>query len=151
MRRVSGALLLVGLLAAQQSQPAFETASVKLANPGPPFGGYRHQITPGGITMLRVSLGYCIRTAWSLRYSYELAGPGWLDPPTDVLVDITARTGAPAGEDEVKLMLRTLLIERFRLVAHRETRDLPTYSLVSIRKEPALHPEIGRASCRERV
>jgi hypothetical protein len=105
---VCAALALAALVHGQEPRPAFDAASVKLAVGGPAPGGYRHQITPGGIIMLHVSLGYCIRTAWSLRYSYELIGPGWLDPPTDVLVDITARTTEPTTEDRVKLMLGAL-------------------------------------------
>jgi uncharacterized protein (TIGR03435 family) len=141
-------LLLLATLAcarlaiSQDVRPAFDVASVKLATRSA-SGGYRHQITPGGITMLHVSLGYCIRTAWSLRYSYELIGPGWLDPPTDVLVDIAARTAEPATEDQVKQMLQTLLMERFKLVSHAETRQLPSYSLVTIGKNPALRRSEG--------
>jgi uncharacterized protein (TIGR03435 family) len=138
-RVACAALAFAAVVQGQEPRPAFDAASVKLAA-GNPSGGYRHQITPGGITMLHVSLGYCIRIAWSLRYSYELIGPGWLDPPTDVLVDITARTAEPAAPEQVKLMLQRLLMERFKLAAHSETRQLPSYSLVVIRKDPALHP-----------
>jgi hypothetical protein len=144
-RLISAAMAFAALVQGQEPRPAFDTASVKLAVGGPASGGYRHQITPGGITMLHVSLGYCIRIAWSLRYSYELIGPGWLDPPTDVLVDITARTAEPTTEDRVKLMLQTLLTERFHLVAQTETRQLPSYSLVSIRKDQALRPSDGNS------
>src|SRR5215471_2696646 len=123
MKLVLTAFVLSALAPAQ----TFETASVKLMDPGPPYGGYRHQITPGGITMHKVSLGYCIRIAWGLKYAYDLAGPGWLDPPTDILVDITAKTSAPATPDEILLMLRNLLIDRFGLKAHTEARELRTY------------------------
>jgi uncharacterized protein (TIGR03435 family) len=146
MRTGVRSLILASLLAvarAQEPRLVFETASVKLADPGPPYGGYRHQITPGGIVMRKVSLGYCLRTAWGLKYAYDLAGPGWLDPPTDVLVDLTAKTAAPATPEEVLLMLRNLLIDRFHLTAHMETRDLRTYSLVKIRTEPALKRSEG--------
>jgi uncharacterized protein (TIGR03435 family) len=133
------------LLYAQQARPAFETASVKLADPGPPYGGYRHQITPGGFTARKVSLGYCIRIAWGLKYAYDLAGPGWLDPPTDVLVDITAKTASPATDAQILQMLQSLLMERFKLATHFEDRQLAAYSLVSIRKDAALRPADGNA------
>jgi len=142
---VCAALVFAALVRAQDPQPVFDAASVKLAVGDPVPGGYRHQITPGGITMLHVSLGYCIRIAWSLRYSYELIGPGWLDPPTGVLVDITARTAEPTTEDRIKRMLQTLLMERFKLAAHREARPLPSYSLVLIQKDPALRPSDGKS------
>lgn len=124
------------LLHAQQ----FDVASVRRTAPGPPYGGYRHQLTPTGITLHRVSLGYCIRVAWGLKYAYDLVGPGWLDPPTDILVDITAKTAEPATEAQVLKMLQSLLAQRFKLAAHLENRQLATYSLVLIRKNPALRP-----------
>ena len=135
MRRIAVVLVVAAIAGAQ---PAFDTASVKLADPGPPYGPYRYQITPGGITMHKVSLGYCIRIAWGLKTAYDLAGPGWLDPPTEVRVNIDARTAAPATESEIFLMLRSLLEERFALQAHTEARELKTYSLVQIRRDPAL-------------
>lgn len=88
--------------------------------------------------MLHVSMGYCIRLAYGVQRSYELVGPGWIDPPTDVLVDIVAKTGSPAAEDQVRLMLQTLLADRFRLAVHREKRDIPAYALVLVRSERAL-------------
>jgi uncharacterized protein (TIGR03435 family) len=43
-------------------------------------------------------------------------------------------------------MLRTLLADRFGLRTHRETRDLPIYSLVMARKDGALGPQLVRSS-----
>jgi len=42
-------------------------------------------------------------------------------------------------------MLRTLLAERFKLVVHTETRELPTYSLILARKDRALGPQLHHA------
>ena len=117
----------------------FDVASVKVAPPASPHG-YRHQITPGGLTMLGVSMGYCIRLAYGLSWQrpYELSGPIWLDPPTDVLVDVIARTESPASEDQIKSMLQTLLIERFKLEVHQEKRSLPAYELIVASNGPLL-------------
>jgi len=122
----------------QEARPAFDAASVTPWKGAPPSTGYRHQINPGGLTMLHVSLGYCIRLAWDVKTGYELIGPGWINPPTEVLIDITARTGRPATEDEIRLMLQTLLIERFKLAIHREKRELPVYELLKVRDDRAL-------------
>jgi uncharacterized protein (TIGR03435 family) len=123
----------------QALPPRFDAASVRIAHPAKPHG-YQHQINPGGLTMLGVSMGYCIRFGYGLNWqrSYELAGPIWLDPPTDVLVDVVAKTESPASEDQIKSMLQTLLIERFKLAVHREKRSLPAYELVVASNGPVL-------------
>jgi uncharacterized protein (TIGR03435 family) len=44
--------------------------------------------------------------------------------------DITAKPGRPSAEEQLRLMLRTLLTERFKLVAHRQPKTLSGYALV---------------------
>jgi len=47
-------------------------------------------------------------------------------------------------------MLRALLVERFKLVVHTESRDMPIYALVPARRDgtlgPALHPSTSDCS-----
>lgn len=43
-------------------------------------------------------------------------------------------------------MLRTLLADRFGLKTHRETREMPIYSLVVARKEGVLGPQLVRST-----
>jgi uncharacterized protein (TIGR03435 family) len=44
--------------------------------------------------------------------------------------DIEAETEHTASQEELLLMLQNLLVDRFRLVMRRETRELPAYALV---------------------
>jgi uncharacterized protein (TIGR03435 family) len=44
--------------------------------------------------------------------------------------EIAAKIPAGASEGQVSLMLQSLLTERFRLVAHRESKVLPRYAMV---------------------
>lgn len=76
-------------------------------------------------------MGYCIRLAYGLTYlrEYELVGPRWLDPPTDFTFDIEGKCDNPVTPEQIKLMLQTLLANRFRLAVHRETRNIPVYVL----------------------
>jgi len=117
----------------------FDTAAVKAVDLSRP-GGYRHTMNAGGVSMSGVSLGYVIRLAYGipLQRWYELAGPEWLNPPTGVLVEIVAKTDTPASEDRIKLMLQTLLRERFRMESHREMREVPAWDLVMSGKKDGL-------------
>jgi uncharacterized protein (TIGR03435 family) len=83
-------------------------------------------------------MGHLLRYAWDIRTAYELVGPAWLDPPTEQEFDVIAKVNQPVAEEQIRIMLRTLLAERFHLQAHHETRDLPAYLLVAVK--PTLRP-----------
>jgi uncharacterized protein (TIGR03435 family) len=54
--------------------------------------------------------------------------PGWV---TSDRFDIQAKTDKKdATKDEVRLMMRALLAERFKLVVHDETQQVPVFALV---------------------
>jgi uncharacterized protein (TIGR03435 family) len=58
---------------------------------------------------------------------YQLpGGPGWLDSDR---FELEAVTETRADENQMRRMLQTLLAERFKLVIHRETREMPVYFL----------------------
>ena len=60
--------------------------------------------------------------------------------------DIVATTDPGASQEQVFQMLRALLADRFKLVAHPETRDLPIYALVMARTDGALGPRLRRSN-----
>ncbi len=107
---------------AQQS--AFEVASIKVSD-----GGIKMPMTmsvnPGGITFTNVTTMDCIAAAFGMK-DYQVSGPDWLKSDRYV---IAARTSAPANDDQLKAMLRTLLADRFKLTVHRETKDLAVYAI----------------------
>lgn len=45
--------------------------------------------------------------------------------------DILAKLPAGATADQVPEMLQTLLLDRFKMTVHRETRELPVYALIA--------------------
>jgi uncharacterized protein (TIGR03435 family) len=65
----------------------------------------------------------------------QVNGPGWLG--TDRF-DITARAAAPATEAEFRLMLQTLLTERFGVQFHRQTKEQSVYTLSIGKNGPKL-------------
>jgi uncharacterized protein (TIGR03435 family) len=73
-----------------------------------------------------MSLKELIASAYKMR-TYEINGADWL---TTDRFDIEARLPDGATKDDVPAMLQALLVERFKLAAHREMQDQPVLALV---------------------
>jgi uncharacterized protein (TIGR03435 family) len=130
---VAGIALLMSL--AGFGQPgglpqAFEVASVKVSQIGRAGGeGSRRERvdhTPGSLTMRNVSMKSAIGWAYTVK-SYQVSGPAWLETER---YDINGKAAGEVGEDQLRLMLQTLLTDRFKLTFHREEKVLPVYALV---------------------
>ena len=109
-----------------QAQPAhFDAASIK---PGRGEGRAGNlQFTPGRIVGTNVSARQLLMEAYRLK-SYQLSGgPAWLD---SARFDIEGKAESPATENELRPMLKSLLADRFQLVAHPDSREMPVYALV---------------------
>ena len=120
------ALLFIALgIASAQTQPAFEVASVKPANP-----------TDGAISRRNYgefmgNLHFLISAAYGVDDYRITGGPKWLD------ADKFSVNYKPVGP-QAALMLRTLLADRFKLAVHMETKELPIYSLVVAKTGPKM-------------
>jgi uncharacterized protein (TIGR03435 family) len=127
---LGGSLFLHFGVAAAQSNArlAFDVASVK---PTPPEGGgsYQYQFAPGGRLIIRhFRLRDLILVAWHVRDFEVEGGPEWIDKQT-MTYDIDAEAAGNPTNDQMRLMLRSLLADRFRLVAHIESKVKPHYAL----------------------
>jgi uncharacterized protein (TIGR03435 family) len=120
----------------------FEVASLK---PSPPDAAPNRQadIKNGRVYLPGISLQNLIAVAWDLNGPEFIAGaPKWLnDDKYDILAkapegvaigDMTpSRNAIPINIDALVPMLRTLIIERFQLVAHMEDRPMDAYILTA--------------------
>ena len=64
--------------------------------------------------------------------------------------DIQARAAGNPSKDQMRLMMRSLLADRFKLAIHNETREVPALALVLLKPEktgPQLQPHTGDAPC----
>ena len=138
--------IFIGILNAPQargqSQPekhlAFEVASVKLNTSGA-FHSARWQYLPGGGLSARGIPAYIIiAEAYNVPFqSVRLSGgPDWTRSE-GYDIEATAEKGSiPAGlsgearKEKTRLMLQTLLADRFKLKMRRETKEMPVYFLV---------------------
>jgi uncharacterized protein (TIGR03435 family) len=123
--------------------PTFEVASIKLSQTpaGRGLASLREDINtdPARLTMGNVSLSTAIRWAYKLGV-YEISGPDWI---STARFDITAKAASPVAEDQLRLMLQSLLKERFKLEAHRQVKDLSAYVIVVGKNGTKLHPVEG--------
>jgi uncharacterized protein (TIGR03435 family) len=129
-------------LRAQQQQPAsplaFEVASIR-AHKGM-YTVVGVSISGPRVTVQAYGLLGLIMDAYHLNASYQISGgPSWMDSDSDRF-DIVANApgeGTPTGND-VRLMLQTLLTDRFQLKVHREMKERPVYALVVAKNGPKL-------------
>jgi uncharacterized protein (TIGR03435 family) len=129
---ISVLILSTYAISAQTAAPAFEVASVKASQGGRggrgfPGHGFGNQIAaePGSLTMRNVSMRAAIHWAFDVP-EFQVSGPSWL---ASERYDIAAKASGAASEDQLRLMLRTLLADRFHLVTHTELKTVPYYLL----------------------
>ena len=126
-----------GALAAKQPGPAFDVSSVKRNTSGCGEGSIGPR--PSGYTMTNIPLRLLIVRAYELRSFQVAGGSSWIDGEC---YDLDARAPEGTPPREVYPMLRTLLAERFKLVAHIEKREQPVYALVTARADGRLGPRL---------
>ncbi len=84
-----------------------------------------------------------IALAYGVEDDHVLSGPSWLDIDR---FDVSARAPRATSPDDIKLMLRALLAERFHLVTHNDTHPLPSFVLRADKGAPKLKPSDGTAA-----
>jgi uncharacterized protein (TIGR03435 family) len=123
----------------QQASPklTFEVASIKPAQPmtmGRMMIGMNADA--GMLRYTNVSLKDCIRHAYQVK-EFQIEGPDWLD---STRFDIMAKLPEGASKDQIPEMLQAMLIDRFKLAVHRDTKEHAIYALVAGKGGPKLKP-----------
>jgi len=120
-------ILSLGVLVAQPGR-SFDVVSVK---PHTPDGdaGVRVDTQPGGrLTIANASLRMLLTFAYRLQDDQVVGGAEWT---TTDRFDIVAKVEREATTEELFVMLRPVLRDRFRLGLQNATRDLPVYALTA--------------------
>jgi uncharacterized protein (TIGR03435 family) len=119
-------------------EPTFDAASVKLASPDvrPPFPitGGPGTNDPGRFTAPRIIMFELLRRAFDLAGD-QIVGPAWLrvdpqHPANTPSYAVIATMPPDTTKEQFQKMLQSLLVERFHLAFHHETRNFPGYELV---------------------
>jgi uncharacterized protein (TIGR03435 family) len=125
-------------------RPTFEVASVKpaaldtaklasLAAAGqkPRMGRI---ISGTRVEYIYMSMRELIAEAYHVKYD-RIVGADWLN---SLRFDIVAKVPEGAGNEDSRIMLQTLLEERFKLALHHETREQPVMALTVGKNGPKL-------------
>ena len=132
-RTLIGLFIVVGIAYGQApAAEKFEVASVKPAGPpglgqGTEARGGPGTSDPGQISYTRMFLSRVFRIAFGMSWEFELSGPGWLDTER---YTISAKIPPGTTQEQFRLMLQDLLIQRFGLRFHRGQKIVPAYDLV---------------------
>ena len=130
----AGAIFTVGIFfgQARAAGPEFEVATIKAAaQPTPEL--FRSGKIHIGMTVegARVDIGgmpliSLIQQAFRVKL-FQVMAPDWT---RESRWDILAKIPDGGSADQVPDMLQALLADRFKLVVHRESKELPIYALV---------------------
>ncbi len=135
MKLICSLLVLASYAIAQT--PAFEAASIKTNYSGP--GPSSMRVTPGHVALQNVSLKKILLNAYSIPddREYAVIGPGWLG---NEHFDMEATFPADTQTPQLRLMMQAFLADRFNMTAHKETRQLPNYTLVVAKSGAKITP-----------
>lgn len=97
---------------------------------------------------VNLALRDLIQFAYAVPDSQILGGPTWLD---SIMFDIDAKSDPTVdaqlralpteqARHQKQLMVQALLVDRFQLKVHQETRQLPVYALVIAKDGPKFKP-----------
>jgi bla regulator protein blaR1 len=136
------AALLLSVAAFAQGPDTFEVASIKLGDPLSTNGTYFSYQPGAGLKVEGANLQSLIQYAYDLR-EFQLSGAtGWMKSDR---YSILAKGVLDEGPVEylkmndaqrktafvlIRKRLQALLADRFQLVVHKETKELPVYALV---------------------
>ena len=132
-------LMNVPLIRAQTlalNRPAFEVACVKVyKDEGVGPRNAHSTYGPQGVDFGARTLGFLIGEAYGVPVGR--IAPAQTKTTKDTLLeylrqgyDIVAKSDHPVSKDQLRLMLQSLLADRFKLTLHRETMRRPVYKLV---------------------
>jgi uncharacterized protein (TIGR03435 family) len=119
-----------------QTPPAFEAASIHQSSTDESHT--RLGFSGGRFSAENCTLSFIIEQAYGLRDFQLVGGPQWVLDGNGSRFDIQAKAAASTSDDQLKLMARALLADRFRLKVHREMRPVPVYALVIAKSGPKL-------------
>jgi uncharacterized protein (TIGR03435 family) len=120
-----------------KNQAEFEVASVRLALDD---GSHDIDGDKAFYKIHNLTLKRLIAQAWEIDETAIFGGPSWLNSDG---YDITARiphAETPQTSEQLHQMLQSLLVDRFHLAIHRESRQTSGYALLLAKRGSKMEP-----------
>ena len=115
------------------TRPSFEVASIK---PGKTDRGVTAGVGNGQGGGRNMTLKMLIALAYRVQEFRIVGGPRWIGFDR---FDVEGKAEDPrADPDQLRLMLQSLLEDRFQLKLHRENKEAPVYALVVAKDGPKI-------------
>jgi uncharacterized protein (TIGR03435 family) len=134
--------------------PAFDAATIKPPDPGARYQKAGFSGEPGGRVFIGGNIKMLVEYAFNLQDYQVGGGPGWtssqwfeinaVPPDTSLSRNIKVRNAEPTSEQ--RLMLQSLLADRFGFKFHLETKEGEVYILTRGTKPLQLKPPKDPAS-----
>ena len=145
----------IGVVNTAQSQaqssaaalPSFEVAAIKPSNSSTSGGSIMS--SSDRLTIENQTIKSLIKYAYKINSEDQVTGePGWISSAKYNIEAKKAESLAAAlqklppdqREEQNRLMVQSLLADRFKLKVHHETKELPVYALVVAKNGPKLIP-----------
>jgi uncharacterized protein (TIGR03435 family) len=125
-------------------RPSFDVASIKPNHGG--TGLFRINAEPGRFVADNATLKFLVQFAYRVKESQISGAPGWIDSEhydiegklDDSSADVQRKLSPDESGTQLRLMLQSLLADRFKLTLHHDTKELPIYALVVAKNGPKL-------------
>ncbi len=136
---ISAACLCSFPLAGQSEAPTFEVASIRAHGPGV-LRPLREETGPGRFARGNTKVKDLVCWAYDLPTFQISGGPDWFNSRDlrSNRYDVEAKIDGPTELKDIKLMVQSLLADRFQLRIHRATREVPVYALLVARNGPRI-------------
>jgi uncharacterized protein (TIGR03435 family) len=127
-----------------QAPLVFDVASIKPNNSGSIAQSVRFYPPSGRVTITNATLKGLMLQAFQLQQSQVVGGPGWIESDHfDIVANSEQDNLTPPQR---WLMIKALIVERFKLVVHTESREQSVFALVLSRKDGALGEHLHKSS-----
>jgi len=136
------ALMIGPSLAQSDPAPSFDAASIKL-HPGE-YTSVTMDWSGPRIRVVAYPLTGLVMTAYDVKFDRISGGPAWMLSDRFDIEALAAGKATPS-EAQRRLLLQSLLAERFKLKVHREMKVMSVYALVVGRGGPKFKPSAPEA------